>query len=251
MKSAASRPGSVDSIDTLLAIKVIGLAEGLTANDRRVAVSLIEHLRRRDGRCDPGLNRIASLLGISVRTVIRCVNRLEAAGFVRKVRHGGLGNRNSYHPNWVRFGELEEIWRKKLKRKHSSSATGVSPDDGQSCHVPNDNGVTQTCGVNLPQQTYVGSLPSGVMSKRSGTDVSGAIGGGWSSQGVAHIEAERRWSSDLHREFSPLVVTYGEIIGAMNVDIQTAATDAELRKRGAGIEYIRKKLQLGGHRRVR
>ena len=89
------------------------------------------------------------------------------------------------------------------------------------------------------------------MSKRLGADVSGAIGGAPSSQGVARIEAERRWSNDLHREFGSFVVTYGEIIGAIDTAIQTAATDAELRKRGAGIEYIRKKLQLGGRRRVR
>ena len=133
MKRTTPRSGSVDSIDTLLAIKAIGLADGLGANDRRVAVSLIEHFRRRDGRCDPGLNRIAGLLGISVRTVIRCVHRLVAAGLVRKARHGGLGNRNSYHPNWERFGELEEAWRKKFREKRSSSPTSLSPGDGQVC----------------------------------------------------------------------------------------------------------------------
>ena len=233
MKASAARSDRVERIDTLLAIKAISLAEGLGANDRRVAVSLIEHFRRRDGRCDPGLNRIADLLGINVRTVIRCVNRLVAAGLVRKVRHGGLGNRNSYHPNWSRFAELESAWREKLKRRSSLSTTSVSPAEGQNCHVHDDNAVIQTYRPNLPQQTYVRSLPKEVMSKRANVDGLGTIDRGSPSQEAARVEAERRWSSDLHREFGTLVVTYSEIITAIDVTIQTAATNAELHKRGS------------------
>ena len=250
MKAAATRSDLVERIDTLLAIKAISLAEGLSANDRRVAVSLIEHFRRRDGRCDPGLNRLADLLGINVRTVIRCVNRLVAAGLVRKVRHGGLGNRNSYQPNWSRFAELESAWREKLKRRSSLPMTSVSPADGQNCHVHDDNAVIQTYRPNLPQQTYVRSLPREVMSKRANVDGLDAVDRGPPSHEAARVEAERRWSSDLHREFSALVVTYGEIITAIDAAIQTAATNAELHKRGTGIEYIRQKLKLGGYRRV-
>jgi hypothetical protein len=251
MKTPERRSGSIESIDTLLAIKAIGLAEGLTANDRRVAVSLIEHFRRRDGRCDPGLSRIASLLGISVRTVIRCVNRLVAAGLVRKVRHGGLGNRNSYKPNWQRLGELEEDWRKRFKRKPASSPTNMSPGDGQNCHLGNDNCVTQTYRLNPPQQTSLRSLQGGVVSKGDRFDAPGLTAEGSSSRSAARVEAERRWSSDLHREFAALPVTYGEIIGLIDVAIQTAATDAELHRRGTGIEYIRRELKLGGQRHGR
>ena len=248
MKAAAGS-GLVEPVDTLLAIKAISLAEGLSANDRRVAVSLIEHFRRRDGRCDPGLNRIADLLGINVRTVIRCVNRLVAAGLVRRVRHGGLGNRNSYHPNWSRFAELESAWREKFNRRPSLLTTSLSPGGGQDCHLNDDSSVAQTYRSNLPQQTYVRSPPSRA---NNGASVDGpaTIVRGSSSQTVARVEAERRWSCDLHREFGAFEVTFGEIIGAIDAAIQTAATDAELQKHGAGIEYIRQKLKLGGRRRV-
>lgn len=246
----SGRSSRVEPIETLLALKVISLVEGLTANDRRVGAALIEHFRRRDGRCDPGLNRLADLLGISVRTVIRCMNRLVAAGFVRKVRHGGLGHRNSYQPNWAYLSDLEASWREKIKRKHPSSPTDVSSCNGQSCHLNGDTGVTQTYGVNLPEKTCVGSLPSGVMSKGSGGEAPKVIGSGSRSHAAARVEAERRWSNDLHREFSSLVVTYGEIIGAIDEDIRAAATNAELHKRGAGIENIRQTLRLGGRRRV-
>src|SRR5262245_52532918 len=61
----------VRPLDTLLAAKVLALAPDLNANDRRVATTLIEHFNRRNSVCDPGQDRIAQLLGISTRTVIR------------------------------------------------------------------------------------------------------------------------------------------------------------------------------------
>jgi hypothetical protein len=69
----------VRAIDTLLAIKVIGLVPGLSTTDRRVASLLLEHYTRRTGQCDPGLERIARLLGVSTRTVIRSNHKLERA----------------------------------------------------------------------------------------------------------------------------------------------------------------------------
>src|SRR4051812_48497456 len=98
---------AVKGLDTLLAIKVINLVPDLRPSDRRVGVALIEHYNRRTGRCDPGLERIATLLSISTRTVIRSTERLHVMGLFHKVRHGGWSNRNSYKPNWVRFAELD------------------------------------------------------------------------------------------------------------------------------------------------
>src|SRR4051812_2174078 len=103
-------------IDTLLALKVLNLIDGLAANDRRVGAVLIEHYNRETERCDPGIERVASLIGISTRTVMRCNERLVAAGLFRKIRHGGYGNRNQYEPIWIRFAEYEVAWRKKMKR---------------------------------------------------------------------------------------------------------------------------------------
>jgi hypothetical protein len=251
MKTAPHRPGSVQRIDTLLAIKAIGLVDGLNANDRRVATALIEHFRRRDGRCDPGLQRIAGLLGISVRTVIRCVNRLVSAGLFKKFRHGGFGNRNRYEPNWDRFAELEEAWRGKFKGKSATPASFVSPDTRQTCHVGADKAVTQTYKSNLPHKTYETRRPTKVGSGwRNGVGGANPAGGSRSRDAV-RVEAERRWSADLHRQFGAWEVTYGEIIAAIDAAIQAAATDEEVRRRGGGIEYIRRKLKLGGSRDVR
>ena len=100
----------VRPLDTLIAIKVINLMPGLRQNDRRVGATLIEHFNRRTGRCDPGLNRLAEMLGLCVRTVIRSTQRLETVGLFRKVRHGGYSNRNSYEPNWARIANSPKLW---------------------------------------------------------------------------------------------------------------------------------------------
>src|SRR4051794_9128131 len=131
----------IKSLDTLLAIKVLGLVPGLNANDRRVGAVLLEHFNRKNNRCDPGLKRIADLLGISQRTVIRCNAKLERAGLFRKIRHGGYGNRNSYEPIWPRFREYENSWRSEMKKGTASGATTLSPATGLNCHLQGDNPV--------------------------------------------------------------------------------------------------------------
>jgi hypothetical protein len=197
------------------------------------------------------LNRIADLLGISARTVIRCVNRLVSAGLFKKNRHGGLGNRNSYQPNWGRLAELEEAWRRKLKGKSAAARSILSPDSGHPCHVTADKAVTQTYESNLPHKTCEKSPPNSARNRWANVvgDAGPAVTA--SSRDVARTEAERRWMGDLHREFAALQVTYGEIIDAIDVTIETAATDEEVRKRGGGIEYIRRKLKLLGERNGR
>jgi hypothetical protein len=102
---------NVRPLDTLLAIKAIGLEEGLKPSDRRVGVLLLEHYNRRTGRCDPSMQRMGSLLGLSVRTIIRSTQRLEKAGLFRKTRHGGNFNNNFYEPMWARFADLHAAWQ--------------------------------------------------------------------------------------------------------------------------------------------
>src|SRR5438094_10256007 len=105
---------AIRRLDTLLALKVLTLVPDLNASDRRVAGVLLEHFNRSTGQCDPGLQRMAVLLGLSTRTVIRANERLETAGLFKKTRHGGYSHRNSYDPNWARFQELEIAWREKF-----------------------------------------------------------------------------------------------------------------------------------------
>ena len=233
-----SKAPALKPLDTLLAIKVLSLVEGLNTNDRRVAAAVVEHYRRRDGRCDPGLERIASLLGISVRTVMRANKRLEKAGLLRKITHGGLGNRNRYEPNWARFAEFERAWRQKMKPNACPST--VSSKTGQSSHLDADRSDTQTFKSNLPQLTC---------SKRPPAEETRSAPSVRSSDthrrcDVAATEAERRWWSDLRDRFAGLPIAYREVIEAITDELRLAATGHEMRCRGSGLDYLLKALRI-------
>jgi GTP-sensing pleiotropic transcriptional regulator CodY len=63
--------------NTLIAHKAISLASELSNSERRVAAAIIDHFNRRTGQCDPSLDCIAELIGMSRRTAIRATGRLQ------------------------------------------------------------------------------------------------------------------------------------------------------------------------------
>jgi hypothetical protein len=235
-------------LDTLLGFKALSLVSGLTENDRRVAATLLEHFNRKTGRCDPSLGRIAGLLGINTRTVIRSVARLEIAGLLRKHRHGGHLNRNSYEPLWPKLRELGAAWDARFKRD-SSARSSVSSGQGQPCHLEGDIAVTQTYPIkNLLNETCSGSRPRKENSRIPGRAYAYEAklrNTTTSSADVARAEAERRWSDALLKRFGHSPTTYSEIIAAISPEIQLGATNAELQQRGSGLAYIVRRLRLG------
>ncbi len=235
---------AVRRLDTLLALKAVSLALGLKENDRRVAATLVEHFNRETSQCDPGLKRIADLLGISTRTVIRSTKRLETAGLLRKVRHGGHLHRNHYEPVWSRFREIESEWRARFARTAQSGVTEVSPARCQPCHIGGDSPVTQTCRSNLQKETCSKQPPRKVLIERASSSSSATATVGTRSADAAHTEAERRWTNALHEQFGSLPLTYSEIIDLIDTPMRDAATDAEVRQRGAGILHILRALRI-------
>jgi predicted transcriptional regulator len=235
----------IQRLDTLLALKAMHLTPGLNANDRRVAAALLEHFNRRTGQCDPSLERIAELLGISTRTVIRSNHRLERAGLFKKTRHGGHSNRNFYEPMWSRFREIEAAWSARFNSRANSAASEVSPARRQACHLEGDNRVTETCGSNLLKETYQRGHPKEAKGRGAESQF-GARGPttGVRSRDAAETAAERRWNDALHEQFRSLPQTYGEVIEAITPEIQAAATDAEMRCHGAGLAYILNRLRI-------
>jgi predicted transcriptional regulator len=231
-------------IDTLLALKAISLAPGLKENDRRVAAALVEHFNRETSQCDPGLKRIADLLGISTRTVIRSIQRLEVAGLVRKVRHGGHLNRNRYELVWSRFQEIEAEWRARFARSAQSRVMEMSPAGCQPCHVAGDSSGTQTYRTNLLNETCSKRLPKKELEERAFSLSSSMTASGARSAEAARVETERRWTAALHEQFAHLPVTYGEIIDLIDTAMQEAATDAEMRRRGSGLLHILRVLRM-------
>lgn len=228
----------VESLDALLAAKVINVTPGLRQSDRQVAVALIEHFNRRTGQCDPSLERMARLLGYSQRTIMRATERLARVGLFRKVRHGGYSNRNSYEPNWERFEQEHVSWTKRLHPDDRAKRTQVSPQSRQNCHLHGDSGVTQTYSRNLSNKTYSGHprKETGPQSRREPQATSSAD--------VARTQAERRWSDDLLQRYRQHPITYGEIIERIDDDLASAATSAELSRRGSGLHVIQRRLKL-------
>lgn len=242
--------------DTLLAIKALGLAPNLLPNDRRVGSAIIDHFNRSTGQCDPGLERIAGLLGISSRTVIRAVKRLVKAGLFNVIRHGGRSNRNSYEPNWSAFAKLNDAWRERFGRRRSTG-TAVSPSTRQSCHLVHDNGVNQTCTSNLSKTTFRDDTinPSSAETGSKGLGKGSTFAAlatiqraltvsSTSSSVAARLAAQRRWDADLLRAFASHQRVYASIIERIDEAIAAATTDAELKQRGGGLRFLIDQLRL-------
>src|SRR5690349_19527218 len=129
----------VEPLDSLLAIKIIGLMPDLRPSDRRVATLIIEHYNRRNDRCDPGIERLSSFLGLSRRTVFRSLKRLEATGLIKRIRHGGPSRRNKYVPHWARLAELSTAWNERLWLSAKSCGANLSPLGRHSGHEKRDS----------------------------------------------------------------------------------------------------------------
>ncbi len=250
------------TLDTTLAHKATSLSPELSGTDKRVAGAIIDSFNRKTGQCDPSLNRIARVLQISRRTVIRAVEKLERLRLIRKIRHGGHLHRNSYEPNWARYREIEAAWSLRFHAKHEhSGTTNVSPSEGQTCHVASDEAGTQTLPTNQSKETFPsGSFSDSVGGLNKTIDRKGPsrkessqtilarreLTTSGRSIDVARAAAERRWSADLNDRYAATPPVYAEVIAAIDVAMQDAATAAEMRRRGAGLAYIDEQLQARG-----
>jgi predicted transcriptional regulator len=144
--------GRVHTLPILIAFKVIALAEDLSAVERQVGATLLDSFNRKTGQCDPSLDRVASLLNVHRRTVIRATAKLEARGLFRKTRHGGYSHRNHYEPIWSKFRDLENKWRSRFGAAARARRTGKSSSGEHASHDSGDADATQTsCTTNLTQ----------------------------------------------------------------------------------------------------
>jgi hypothetical protein len=76
-------------LDTTIAHKMINLMPELSGTDKRVTGTIIDNFNRKTGQCDPGLERIAWLVGVTRRQVIRSLSKIVRTGILRTARHGG------------------------------------------------------------------------------------------------------------------------------------------------------------------
>jgi DNA-binding transcriptional ArsR family regulator len=250
------------SLDTLIAHKVINLTPELSATEKRVAGAILEHFNRNTRRCDPSINRIARLLGVSRRTVLRAIHRLEKLGLFRKRRHGGHFHCNSYEPVWTRFYELDAEWKIRFRADSvRSKTTEVSPSLCQTFPLRGDGTGTQTLRTNPSKETCsteaapIGFAPpnkpegckghSGQVIGQTLQHIDSSVPGETSRRQneAARAAAERRWNAALLDRYAATPTLHSEIIDAINPAMQAGATTAELGEPGAGLAYILAQLQ--------
>jgi hypothetical protein len=247
--------------DILLAFKVIALSDKLNGTDKQTAAFIVDSYNRKTGRCDPSVETQAFYSAKSRRTMFRSIDRLVELKFLRKVRHGGHNHCNSYEPNWEYYRELERIYRqRRLERSKRFARQELSPSGCQVCHSSADKVGTQTSSTNNIQSTYRGrvsnqersrwyergpgnenALP---LSRSRQPPVVGRVNLP-SSQEAARIAAERRWNDDLLDRYRA-TPAYATVLAAIDIEIQNAATDAELKRRGAGLVWILEELLRRG-----
>jgi hypothetical protein len=246
----------IGPLDTFVAHKAISLAEDLTGSEKRVAATIIDHFNRKTGRCDPALGSIARLLGLSRRTIIRAVGSLVLKGYIRKTKHGGYFHRNSYQPIWSRFRTNAAKWTEQRTANQKSRMTDTSLLGRQAWHLGGDTDGTQTCTNNSLKKTLA------VEGSRTQTRISSKPA---ASEGLTnevnrastypivqqrlHVKssrsavaardtAERRWNEALTKQFAAAPDVFFGLIDAIDSGLQSAATDAELRKPGSGVTFL-------------
>jgi hypothetical protein len=244
-------------LDLLLAFKAISLAPDLSITDKRVATAIVDHFNKRTGQCDPSLDTLAVLLGVHRRTIIRSVNRLVLLKYFRRTRHGGNFHRNFYEPLWSRFREIEAEWQRR-RFDHSQRFRGekLSRWKGQPEHSAGGNEATQTCPINISNEILAnGSVRDDQHGQNSSNDSQGLTRKEQCSsvlhpkshkfqvketrsRDAARDAAERRWNNALQYQYLATPTAYGEIIGAIDSAMQAAATEAEIKRHGAGLAYI-------------
>lgn len=267
--------------DILLAFKHIALCE-LNGTETQFAAFLIDSYNRKTGRCDPSEETAAHILGKSTRTIIRAGARLVALRFFRKRKHAGNNHCNSYEPNWELFRERESIY----KRRRTCWAGRfdrliLSPSPSQSIHLESDNAasskcqighnaydkdVTQTCSTNHIESTCLTNTIPSTLPKRSpnqqplrpdqarlGNEESYQNSSAGSrrqgrlnlARSAAETAGLRRWNSDLLLRFRSMP-KFGAVVDAVDLAMQNAATEAELKQRGGGVAFIVSELLVRG-----
>lgn len=243
--------------NTLIAHKAISLSEELSGTEKRVAAVIVDHFNRKTGQCDPALDSIAKLLGVSRRTIIRAIGTLVRKGYFQKTRHGGKFHRNSYLPIWSRFQANETKWNEKRRAtRRTLGSKRVSPLQGQTCQPAGDADVTQTCFMNPLNETLLASQAikrTETLNKRivrKGLSNEGSMAASHTvakerfhvksanSRDAARDAAERRWTIALTKLYATVPELFALIIDAIDAPLSEAATELELHRCGSGLQFV-------------
>lgn len=254
--------------DILFAQKALLLLPGLTEATRRVAGAILDHFNKRTGQCDPGIDRLAKMLGLSRATVLRSTEALCAHGLFEKDSHGGKSHRASYRPQWQRFREFVANWDARMKvggapdedvsgpQEPKSKVANVRRSRSQDCDVNSRRDATQTHRSNQsnkpiePEQVETQPskpAPPPVLKRVTGllkehvkhgqSHLLLPIQGGRqvSFEAASRDAAQKRWERDAKSRGEHI---YFAVAEWMTPERMQSATDAELKQKGGGWAFI-------------
>lgn len=253
--------------DVLFAHKALTLVADLSAADRRVAGAIIDHFNKKTGQCDPGNARLADLLGMDARTVRRATSDLcDVHKLFSKVSHGGKSHRAAYTPNWEKFKAIVDDWDTRMRRHKEPSDEGGNRAElpgsvGRNCPVEQGETALQTHISNLSKKPIApsgacGNAASGLNPRQEEPKRKSQPEGRYgllrgsagqpalhqsgkpqvvyspSHEVAARAQAEKRLDADLRRLGWQ---AYAEALEHMDAE---AATQAEIRRHGAGLRLV-------------
>lgn len=105
--------------DIYFAFKALALAPNMSLLKRTVSGAILAHYNMRTGQCDPSGERLARLLGMDRRDLVKITAQLchgDDALF-DKNSHGGHSHRASYTPRWERFAAIVTDWERRAKQE--------------------------------------------------------------------------------------------------------------------------------------
>ena len=107
-----------------LAYKALAIAPGLSKSQSRVGAALIDHMHGRNGRCDPGMRRLALETGYTVGTVQSAIARLCDPSNPDRLFdnvNAGQGKRPSYRARWERMEALVDEFEARTRTRNCSA----------------------------------------------------------------------------------------------------------------------------------
>lgn len=119
----------------MVAHRVLAIGAGLSQAERLVGAALLGHYNTKQGRCDPGVDRLCALLNMHRATVFRAIKGLEEQGLFERRRYGGKSHRNAYRPIWDAFLKLND-------QSPSATVNGSEPshqETGEPSHQETTN----------------------------------------------------------------------------------------------------------------
>lgn len=238
----------------LIACKAI-MRSRVSSAAKAVAAELLDHVNWSDPgkRCDPSVERIAWRTGRSRSTVQSGLDQLQKDGVLVVHVHGGLFGRNQYDFSWdeiLRRDAVAQSTRKTGPPRPGNRGVG-SPDSRAQTRSDNPK-IEPVATTNLDdigkRHDPIGEREKGIIRAKKGKIAPSRSPPEKNFDLTQHATAalaaaERRWNHDLLGCLSSDPVLYGTFVDAIDMEINEAATKAEMGHRGDGIEYLLEQLR--------